>query len=157
MKKRIIFVILLLFVVLIYFMPSSFAIFRNMKDGSGLVRGAQWSVSLNQTGVEDHLSIISVPNELVSSYTLNITSNSEVNVVYSIVIDNLPTGTSVLLDSGEYVQESNNKVTFTNAGTINYTDANKNKTHTLTFKASSSTSYVTNQVVNIDVVAKQQV
>ena len=40
---------------------------------------------------------------------------------------------------------------------INYNDATKTKTHTLTFRATSEASFITNQEINIDVEFRQDV
>ena len=151
-KKQII--VILLFIT--FFVPVTYATYRRVVLGNASLGLARWSVSLNQSAVNEYLSVIPDPNGVAASYTVNITSVSDVNVVYSIVIDNLPTGVSVALDNGTYVQENNHEVVFNNVSTILYNAQNKSKSHTLSFKASSSTQYVTNTEVDIDVIVKQQ-
>ena len=94
---------------------------------------------------------------IIASYTLRVSSDSEVDVVYSIIVDDLPTGVSVKLDNGSFIQETNGEVAFNDVDTILFTDVNKTKTHTLTYKASSSTSLVNNVETNVYVVMRQTV
>ena len=143
--------------IILVIVPTTHAIYRYRVGGTGTLSSAKWSIALNQTGVNNHLIVIPDPNEIVANYTLNITTDSEVNITYSIVIDNLPSGTSVALDGGSFIPETNHKVTINNAGTVLYSDQNKNKTHTLTFKAGTTASYVNDQEVDVDVIIKQQV
>lgn len=149
--------VIIIALVLIFMIPTTYSTFKKGTNGSGALSLATWDVSLNQIGVSDHLVVISDPNEFVSNYTLNINTNSEVSATYSVVIDNLPSGTSVSLDGGNFYLEDNHKVTINNVGTVLYNDSNKSRTHTLTFKASSTTPYVNNQEISVDVVVKQKV
>ncbi len=152
-KKEIIFILF----VSTFFIPIVYAILKySVLGGSGLTL-ATWSVTLNQTNVNNSLSIIPEPNEMVASYTVNITSASEVDVIYSIVVDNLPTGISVSLDGGAYIPETNHKVVLTNDKTILYNDNTKSRSHILTFKAATGVQTVANSEIDIDVVAKQLV
>lgn len=155
MKKGMKYILLVLFIVVCA--SSTYAIFRDGLNGTGSMSAAVWDVTLNQNGVDNSLSIIPSPNEVAASYTVNITSVSEVNVVYYIVVDNLPTGVSVDLDGNGYIPEENHKVVFDDFEPILYSATNKNRTHVLSFKASASAGYVNNSEVNIDVVARQQV
>ena len=61
------------------------------------------------------------------AYTVNITSTSEVDIIYSIIVDNVPSGVTVSLDNGNFTLPTNNKVIFANVSTINYSDVNKTK------------------------------
>ena len=148
--------IIIVALVLLFINPVTYAMYRRTMLGTAGVASADWNVSLSQNNVNNILAVLPDPNGTSASYTVNINTNSEVDIIYSIVIDNLPTGTSVSLDGGSYVSESNHKVTLNNAGTILYSDVSKNRTHTLTFKAGSGTSYVNNQEIDIDVIIKQQ-
>lgn len=153
-KKGTIIAILLFAVVLsIFVLPQTLAIFRNSKSGSTSLKLAEWSVELNQDGIDDTVNIISGVSE--PSYILKVKSLSEVDVKYNIKISNLPEGVKVKLDTGEYVVPTNHIVTFSNAGTINYSDASKEKSHTIYFKSGLDSEEVTNQLVNIDVEVSQ--
>ena len=48
-------------------------------------------------------------------------------------------------------------ITINNAGTIDYNDSVKTKTHTLTFRATSGATTVSDQSINIDVQFKQDI
>ena len=132
----------------------TFSIFIRDLTGSGVVATAQWNVSLDQSGVNNRLSVVSGRIDSTASYTLNIENNSEVDVVYSIVIDNLPSGITILLDNVESIGETNNKVIFGDVGTINASDT---VTHTLTFRAESGSSFINNKEVDINVITRQTI
>ena len=154
LQRKVVFYVALVLVIII---PVTYAIYKTGILGSGSISLASWNVTIDQSNESNYLSIVPDPNGTTASYRVNITNGSEVNVVYSIVIDNLPSGTSVSLDGGSFVSESNNKVTFSNVGTIPYSDSNRDRSHTVTFKASSGASYVNNQIVDINVVARQTI
>ena len=97
-----------------------------------------------------------IPELSTDVYNLTVTSTSEVDVVYTIIISNLPTGVEVALDNGTYQPSSNGTVRISNAQTvINYNDAVKTKNHTLTFRATSSAQVVSDQEIDVDVEFKQ--
>lgn len=135
------------------FLTHSFGMFKNNSTVTGTINAAEWSVSLEQSGVNNTLSII--PESTNANYTLNVKSLSEVDVVYTIVISNLPQGVEVALDNGQFQSQTNNTITFTDAGTILYSSINRTNSHTLTFKAVSGATYVNNQTVDIDVIVHQ--
>ena len=152
-KKALVFIILA-FAVLI---PVTYAVSKKGTFGLGAVSLATWSVDLNQSNVNNQLSIISAPNEVIASYTVNVNSVSDVSIVYSIVVNNVPSGVSLYLDNENFEQENNNKVIFSNVGTIPYNAPNKSRQHTIYFKAGTNTTYVNNNEVDVDVIAKQQI
>ena len=86
----------------------------------------------------------------------NITSLSEVDIIYTIVLNDVPQGVSVALDGGEFTAPTNNKIIFNEIGTIRYSDNNKTKSHILTFKAAQGTTYVANSEIDINVIARQR-
>ncbi len=155
MKKRaIINIIVLVFITMLLISSSSYAIYTGSTGITGNVISAEWNVSLNQENVENYLSVI--PGGRTDTYTLNIVSNSGVDVIYSIVISNLPTGISVKLDDAEnFTEQTNNNIIFSDAGSILYSGLESTKTHTLTFKAESGTQVVNEQQINIDVIVRQ--
>ena len=133
---------------------STYSIYRGVIGGNGAVSLAAWNVSLNQTGISNTLTII--PGTGSDTYDLNITSTSKVDIKYTIVVSNLPTGVKVALGSGNPQQQDNeHKVTFADAGTILYSASQKTNTHTLTFSAVANTTPVNTQSVSIDVIAEQ--
>lgn len=155
MKKIMPIPIIISILVILFIIPMSYAIYRSYSTGGGNIATASWNVSLNQNNVNNNLTIIPGENGTTASYTINITSNSEVDVIYSIVIENLPSGVSISLDDGSFVIANNNKVVFTDVGTILYSDANKNKSHVITIKANSNTQYVNNREIDVNVTARQ--
>lgn len=113
---------------------------------------SEWSVSLIDT--DDNTALTVVSETVNATYSIRVRSLSEVDVGYNITVTNLPSGVEVALDSGEFQTPVNNTVTFT-GGTILYSDNNKTKTHTLTFRAVSGATVVYNQAVTINVLTQQ--
>ena len=134
-------------------LPVTLAVYKYTVNSHGDIELAEWDVSLNQTGIENSLSI--VPASTTASYTVNIRSFSQVDMSYSIVVQNLPTGVSVALDNGTPVQETNHVVTFQSVGVILHDSNTKQRSHTLTFSAASNATLVNNQTVSINVITKQ--
>ena len=155
MRKKILITTIIVLVLSFFIIPGSYAIYRNILNSNGNIAAAQWNVTLNQDGVNNYISVLAGDATSSASYTVNVRSISEVDIVYSIVVSNIPSGTTVALDNGSDQQPTNNQIIFNNAGTILYSDVNKTKTHTLTFKAASGATYVSNQEVNVDVIARQ--
>lgn len=132
----------------------SYALFKTVKNSTGTLSTAKWSISLNQAGENNYLSVVSGDNTSSADYNLNITNGSEVNAVYSVVINGLPAGVSVSFDDHEFIPEVNNKVIFNEIDTIN---SKASETHKLTFKAESGSALIDNKEVDINVIARQTV
>lgn len=143
MKKKII--IILLIVGINSSVLFTHALYRNTVTGNGTLSAASWSVS--STGGS---SSIVLTTGSTQTYTLSVSSNSQVDVGYSIELTNVPNGVQVKLDSGSYVTASNNKVTFNNAGNLLY-GGTTSRTHTLTFTSPISQAEVSNQNVSVNV------
>ena len=152
-KKMILDLLSMVFVMTLFLGSSTYAIYRGFISIGGTLASSEWHVYLNQQNVEDHLSI--VQGGATDTYTLRIVSESEVDVVYSIIISNLPAGVSVSLDNDTPIPQSNNQVIISNAGTILYQNSEHTKIHHLTFVAAADATLATSQQVNIDVVARQ--
>lgn len=152
MKKKI---ILFAFTVMVFtIVATTFAIFRSHGSATGTIDAATWSISRSQSASGDSLSVI--PELASDVYNLTVTSNSEVDVVYTIIVSNLPTGVEVALDDGTYQTPTSGTVRISNAQTvINYSDTVKTKNHTLTFRATSSAQVVSDQEIDIDVEFRQ--
>ena len=155
-KKRIINILIIVIMLSLFIIPSSFSIIKMMNTGNSSVALATWSVSLNQNGENNYLSIVPEPENTNDSYVLSITSNSEVDITYSVIVDNLPTGVSVKADDGSFIPESNHKVMIPNVGVIRYNDENKTKQCILTFKASANATFVDEEEIDISVIISQQ-
>ncbi len=145
-------IIMLLYLLSVFCIPSSLGIYKQSATTSQNLSTASWQVALNQTGISGTVTAEAGGNN--GSYLLKVVSNSEVDVIYSVTVSNIPSGVTVKLDDNGFKPYSSS-VTFTDVGTINYSDQNHEKTHTLYFKASSGTNLMNNQTVNIDVDFKQ--
>ena len=148
MKKKS--VIISVMIIIFLFGAFTYSVYRSLASGTETISGASWSVSM--AGTNDNIVLTSGSTE--QAYVLTVTNNSEVDVIYSIELNDLPSGMKVKLDNGEYVQETNNKITFNNAGTILYGASPVNRT--LTFSSILDAEEVTNQDFDIDVIFKQK-
>jgi hypothetical protein len=159
MKKQRTIIYVIIFIVLTVLLVSSYsyAIYTGNGHISGIISSADWNVTLNQTGVNNYLSVVA--NGGTATYDLKIVSNSSVDVIYSIVISNIPEGVSVKLDNAANFteQSASHEIIFPSAGSINYTGSAVTKTHTLTFKADIGTQTVTDQQISVDVIARQNI
>ena len=157
MKKKAIIVLFLVVILMLTFCSmDTFAIFRKLGSGTGTLDAATWSVTRSQSQSGDSIDLTA--GTTTDDYILTVQSNSEVDVVYSIIISNLPTGVEVDLDnSGNYRTPTSGTITIDQAGEIYYNDAVKTKTHTLTFRATSGATVVSDQSINIDVQFKQDI
>ncbi len=144
-------IVILVYLVSVFCIPSSLGIYKRTTTGTKTIDVADWSVALDQTGVTGSVQVIEGDTN-GGTYTLNVVSDSEVDVIYDITVSNIPSGVQVKLDGGTYLPE-NSTVTFTNAGIIPYGDGPN--THTLTFKANNGATLVSNRTINIDVDFKQ--
>ena len=154
MKKT---VKLLIFVIIFFAaLATTFAIYRKASSGSGSLDTSTWSISRSTSQQGDSIDVIAGTNE--DTYDLTVTSGSEVDVTYTIILSNLPDDIQVKLDNGSYNTPDSvtHKITIL-GGTINYNDSVKTKTHTLTFRALSGATPVTAQSINIDVEFKQTI
>lgn len=157
MKNKIIKpMILVIVIALIFYAVHTFALLRNRANGTGSIDTARWSVTRSQSQSRDSIEVI--PGGITDTYNLTVQSNSEVDVVYKIIISNLPSGIEVALDNGNYLTPSSGTLTIQTANTvINYNDATKTKNHTLTFRATSGAPIVTDEEIDIDVEFKQDI
>lgn len=154
-KQLIIPLLIVIFLILSIGAIGSFALFRGGTQAAGSIATAEWSVTRNQSASGDSLEIMR--QVTTDTYTLSVRNDSEVDVKYNVIIDNLPDGVKVSLDGGSYQTEVNNSITFTNVGRINYNAATKTRNHTLTFSAEPNAEIVSNQEIDIDVVFIQVV
>lgn len=152
MKKKII-IVAILFIFALFLVRSSFSLYRTSFAVNSSSNLATWNVTLEQTGVNNNLSIVAGLS--TANYTLNVKSLSDVDVTYDVVISGLPNGVSVAFGDRAPQPASSGTVTITNAGTILYNAQNKTNSHTLTFSAASNATYVNNQSVTVNVIAKQ--
>lgn len=144
--------VILVYLVSVFCIPSTLGIYKNTSTASEILNLADWDVALNQNGISGNVSAQAGGSD--GSYLLKVVSNSEVDVIYSITVSNIPSGVTVKIDNGTFKPYSSS-VTFDDVGTINYSDQNHEKTHTLYFKANSGATLVNNQTVDIDVDFRQ--
>ena len=148
--------IVVIVLVSVFCTVRTFAILRNRTNSSGSLDTASWSVTRNYSQTGDSLEIY--PGGATDSYTLTVSSASEVDVLYKILISNLPVGVEVDLDNTGYQTPTAGSLSIENANTvINYNDSEKTKTHILTFRATSGAQLVTDQEININVEFRQDV
>ena len=153
MNKKII-IIAIIAVLSMFLIPASFAIYKKGTIGNSAISLARWSVTLDQDGVEDELTII--PGFTTATYTLNVESLSEVDLKYDIVFSNLPSGIEVSIDDGNtFIQESSGTITIPNAGTILYDSNGKTDTKTIIIRGISNAEVVNDKIVTVNVIAKQ--
>lgn len=146
-------ILCLLALFLLFSVSVTYSIMRKTDNGNGTIIAADWDVSLNQTGIDNRLEVI--PGLLNSSYTVKVNSHSEVDVVYNIIVSNIPNNVQVKLDNGTFQTPTSGTVTFSNAGNIAFSDSSREKTHTLTFGATSNAVPSANNSINIDVEIRQ--
>ncbi len=160
MRKKIIVIILLpVLILLTLHAMKTFGLLRSSGSATGSLPTAKWVVTRNQSASTDSIEVI--PGQSTDTYTLTVTSASEVDVKYTVIVSNLPAGVEVQLDDGTFQTPSNGTIRLTKSGgvtgTINYNDSVKTKTHILTFRATSGAQTISNQEIDIDVEFKQTV
>lgn len=128
----------------------TYSTLRNKSKGNGIIDSASWSVSL--AGSNDNIEITSGNAE--QSYVITVDNSSEVDVLYSIKLTDLPNDVKVKLDNNSYMDVINNEIAFENIGTLLYGSSPKN--HTLTFAAPLDANEITNKDFNINVEFKQK-
>ena len=146
-------VLFLITILLFFIMTSTYAIMKSGTNISGNIKTSAWNVSLVQNGGNNVLNIS--PDGQTANYTLIVRSDSEVDVNYSIVISNVPSGVSASLDGVTFKPQVNNEITFDSCGTILYSPQGGEVSHTITFKADSGTSLLNNRQINVDVITEQ--
>ena len=155
MKKYKYIYVLLIFIISLVILTSSFALFKSASSADMNVELADWHVYLLDVDQPENINIISgVTN---NTYNLRVKSLSDVSVGYDIVLTNVPDGVQVSLDGEEFVEANNHTITFEEAGEIDVNDETKIRDHVLEFKAPLGTTEVSNVSVNIDVIFKQLV
>ena len=145
--------VILVYLLATFCIPSTLGIYKRNASSSSIVDTSAWDVDIDQTGLSGSVSVIE-GDANGGTYTLKVVSDSEVDVVYDIIVRNIPSGVQVKLGNGSF-QPASSTVTFSNAGTILYGSQPMENTHVLTFKANNGATIVNNQTVTIDVDFKQ--
>ena len=141
--------IVLILLLSLFVIPSSLGIYKSGGNTPSAFAPANWNVSISSNSSS---TMQLTENSGTSSYNLTVTSASEVDTDYKIIVSNLPSGVQVKLDNGNFEPYSST-VTFNNAGTILY--GGQPQTHTLTFRANTGATLVNNQQVSVNVEFKQ--
>ncbi|MBR7041873.1 MAG: hypothetical protein IKI04_00045 [Bacilli bacterium] len=144
--------IIIIFVLLALYIPFSLGLLKNRANLPSPVSFARWDVSAD---FDLNGSMHLVPNSGTSSYSIVVSSDSEVDTDYSIIVSNIPSGVQVKLDNDEF-QPYSSTVTFSNAGTILYGAGVNSATHTISFRANTGAPFVNNQSVGVNVEFKQK-
>ena len=146
--------IILVYLLAAFCIPSTLGMYKNVAGSTKSLNTAEWDVSITPD-VNSSLQVI--PDSTNATYTLIVSNDSEVDVVYDIVISNLPSGVEVKLDSEQNFRQqlSGNTIRISNAGSILYNGSPV--THTLTFRAVTGATVVSNQSVTINVEFKQDI
>lgn len=139
-----------------YFSMRTFSKYTGrLDDKTGSMDVAKWSVSMDTTGSNSNLSLISGNNTASQTYTLSVTSTSEVALSCSLVATNVPNGVKINIGSST-VQESSGQITIDNFGSFDASDQNSTKNYTLTFIAPIGTASVSNHEIDMDVICVQK-
>ena len=152
-KKFIVFLFIYFILFTSYFAFSTLSKYASQVNTSDQVSVARFSV--NATGNNANIDMIAGNGGSSLTYTVTITSASEVATNYSIMLTNVPTGVKVKLDNGSYISGTNNEISFNNAGTFAPNDSNSTRTHTLTFMAEIGAATQSNASIGLDVVFTQ--
>ena len=152
-KKFIVFLFIHFILFTSYFTFNTVSKYVGEMNKTNQISVARFSV--NATGNNSNISMIAGNGGSSLTYTVTITSTSEVATDYSIILTNVPTGVKVKLDNGSYMSETNNEISFNNVGTFVPNDSNSTRTHTLTFMAEIGTATQSNSSIGLDVVFTQ--
>lgn len=139
--------ILLVWLLVFFCIPSSFGIIKSSASLPSTFNASDWDVSVSSSSSS---TMQLTANSSTATYNIVVTSTSEVDTNYSIIVRNLPSGVQVKLDNGNFEPYSST-VTFPNVGTILYGANPNTATHTLTFRANNGATIVSNQQISVDV------
>lgn len=149
-KKFIVFFYIYALILSSFFITKTFSKYSSNYVENANVEVAKWDVSANLPDADITIAPVSE-----NTYTLTVTSNSEVSLSYSIKISNLSKNTYVVIDNDRY-SNGENIFTFSNYGNININDQSKTKTHILKFISTPAVTEATNRIVKIEVIFTQK-
>lgn len=149
-KKFIVFFYIYALILSSFFITKTFSKYSSNYVENANVEVAKWDVSANLPDADITIAPVSE-----NTYTLTVTSNSEVSLSYSIKISNLSKNTYVVIDNDRY-SNGENIFTFSNYGNININDQSKTKTHILKFISTPEVTEATNRIVKIEVIFTQK-
>ncbi len=157
-RKFIVFIFLYALFLVSYFGVKSLAKFASRVDSSGNVTVAKWAVSLIGADNQTLPNITIGDNSTNQDYNLSVTSNSEVALNYSLVINNVPDDLVVQIDHDTIhtPDTTTHKIIVNNLGSFIANDSNDTRNHTLSFSVPIDSDTITNQTLDIDVIFTQQ-
>ena len=160
-KKFIVFFFICFAFLSSFFIYKSFSKYSTNINKTTTTSVAKWDVSANLP--EGSYSIY--PND-DKSFTISVTSNSDVGLTYSIKVSGIPNNSLVSFDDSLYSDLGTSKTFSKDINnkdlTISANDTNKTKTHTLRFITTPETTGFSgsntslNKNVTIDVIFKQK-
>lgn len=150
-KKFKVFLTIYLMLFTLTFILTTFSKYLHQVTGTGTKAIAKWEV-LFQGDNTNTINIVKA--NTTQEYKLKVTNNSEVGIVYSVVLSNVPNGVTVELDGIPYTP-LNGEIKLENVGTINANASQKTKEHALNFSASLSAANVNNSEIDMDVTFTQ--
>lgn len=148
MGKKKLLLITFSIVLIILTATITYSKYQDNATGKVGIEGATWNVSLIG---DDDIDLTTGEEQM---YSVQVKNNSEVNVIYSIIIENLPDDIKVKLDDNEYVEETDNKIIFTNVGEL-LVGETVERSHELTFTTPLEAEETENEV-SIKVQFKQK-
>lgn len=149
-KKFIVFFYIYALILSSFFITKTFSKYSSNYVENANVEVAKWDVSANLPDAD-----ITIAPASENTYTLTVTSNSEVSLSYSIKISNISKNTYVVIDNDKYSNGGNN-FTFSDYGNININDQSRTKTHILKFISTPGVTEYTNRIVKIEVIFTQK-
>ena len=145
--------LLLIFILLIICNSYFVAKYISSINGESNRSIAKWNVECNSTS-PDTLSLVSGNHQ--ESYTLNVTSISEVSANYSVKLSNVPNNLEVKIDNENFqTSDNNNVIEFNSIGSFTPNDINNTYSHTITFNAPLDMDIPSINNINIDVIFNQ--
>ncbi len=153
-KKRLIIFTIVFFLVCAsyYYINYTLSKYKTNVIHSGETSIAKWEIIIDD-GASNNIELLLGGDSV--SYTLSITSKSEVAQTYSILFSNLPDHVAIAVDDGEYVTSSGGNISFIDVGEFPANSSNVNHLHTLHFKALSTAEAISNVDINLEVKSTQ--
>ena len=151
--KKFSLVVIAIVLLLLISVPPTYSMLKSSKPSSAVLSTAIWDVAMTE-GNDNELTI-RAKEQLNDSYTFKVSSSSEVDVTYDVIISNVPDKVQVKLDDGEFLGTETGEITINNAGTILYGSGDNENEHTLTFKALEGATPVVDTNIGLKVVISQ--
>ena len=118
---------------------------------------AKWEVTRDYSdNASDNLYLIAGNDTSTQTYILKLSSTSDVSANYKVILSDVPDTMMVKIDNGSFVSPTNGTITFSsNSYTINVTDVDKNREHTLTFKVPIDVNFLNINTIAINLQFEQ--